>query len=300
MADEVTLRPNGGWDPRILVCACGDLIDVFVVLTERYAVIVDTLINRATASALLAIAREHGGRRQLLAINTHADWDHAWGNHALAGAGVPEQVPIIASRRCAQRLRARETHAELAAKRAAEPGRFDDVLLTAPTLLFDETLAIVGGDLTLQLFATPGHTADHISVFIPQIGTLLAGDAAELPFPFAASAAALPQLRQSLERMQALDPAAALFCHAPVAAGPEVLKQNRAYFDTLEHHCRAALAAGAPARPPAGADLEALVGFPYALAVPIDMDADALAGFYRPGHQAAIRMMLEHLGGGQP
>lgn len=52
-----------------------------------------------------------------------------------------------------------------------------------------------------------------------------------------------------------------------------------------------------PAHPPAEADVETLVGFAYRLAVPVDMDADALAGFYRPGHQAAIRMITEHLAG---
>lgn len=295
--DNVTLRPNGGWDPRILVCACGTLVDVFIIETERYVVIVDTLINTTTATALLEIARARLGRRQLLAINTHADWDHAWGNHVFAGPDAQQQAPIIASRRCAARLRSREARKSLATRRAAEPGRFDDVLLTPPTILFDDSLAITGGDLTLQLFATPGHQPDHIAIYIPQIATLLAGDAAELPFPFPASAAALPQLRESLARMQALDPGAALYCHAPVGAGPKVLEQNSAYFTTLEHHCRQALARGTPANPPADADVEALVEFPYALAVPIDMDAEALAGFYRPGHQASIRMMLEHVAG---
>ncbi len=89
----------------------------------------------------------------------------------------------------------------------------------------------------------------------------------------------------------------ALYCHASVTSGPKALEQNIAYFATLEHHCRAALAQGAPARPPADADVEALVSFPYAAAVPIELDAEALAGFYRPGHQAAIRMMLEYLDG---
>lgn len=297
MTDSVTVRPNQGWDPRILVCACGTLVDTFIVLTERYAVIVDTMINAATAGVLLEIAREHQGRRQLLVVNTHADWDHAWGNHVFAGPDAAYQAPIIASRRCAARLRHRDARKELAAKRAAEPGRFDDVLLTPPTILFDDSLAITGGDLTLQLFATPGHQPDHMAIFIPQIATLLAGDAAELPFPFAESAAAMPQISESLARMAALDPGVALYCHAPVTAGPKVLEQNIAYFTTLEHHCSAALAQGVPARPPADADVEALVGFPYAAAVPLEQDAEALAGFYRPGHQAAIRMMLQHVAG---
>src|SRR5205823_12393794 len=66
-------------------------------------------------------------------------------------------------------------------------------------ILFDDQLIIDGGDLTLRLFATPGHQPDHIAILIPEINLLLAGDAAESPFPFAESAAAMPQLRASLE-----------------------------------------------------------------------------------------------------
>src|SRR5262249_51632848 len=183
-------------------------------------------------------------------------------------------------------------------RRAASwPGRFDDVVLTPPTVLFDGRLAIDGGDLTLELFATPGHQPDHISVFIPEIRTLLPGDAAELPFPFVESAAALPAMRESLACMAALDPAAALYCHAPVDSGPGLLRQNMAYFDTIEQRCRAALARGVPGKPEAAADVEALAGFPFTEALPAGADEQALEGFYRPGHEAAIRAMLEHLSG---
>src|SRR6266540_344464 len=297
MTDTVSLIPNQGWDPRILVCRCGTLVDTFIVVSERYVVLIDTLINRRTAEALLEIAREHLAGRQLLAVNTHADWDHAWGNHVFAGPSAVLPAPIIASRRCAERLRSEAAQQKLAELRASAPGRFDDVALTPPSVLFEQRLAINGGDLTLELFATPGHKPDHIAIFIPEIRTLLPGDAAELPFPFVESAAALPALRASLARMATLDPAIALYCHAPVTSGPAVLQHNMAYFDTIERHCRDALAHGAPPRPGADADVEALVGFPYAEAVPADMDAAALAGFYRPGHQVAIRAMLEHLAG---
>ena len=295
--DTVIIVPNQGWDERVLVCRCGPLVDTFIVVAERYVVLVDSLINTRTATALLEIAREHLAGRQLLVVNTHADWDHAWGNQVFDGPGALYPAPIIASRRCAERLRAAESAQKLAERRAQQPGRFDDVRLTAPTVLFEQQLAIDGGDLTLELFATPGHRPDHIAVYIPEIRTLLPGDAAELPFPFVDSAAALPAMRESLARMAALAPASALYCHAPETSGPAVLQQNIAYFDTIERRCRDALARGAPARPAADADVEALVGFPYAEAVPADMDADALAGFYRPGHQTAIRATLEWLAG---
>ena len=295
--DTVTVVPNQGWDARILVCRCGTLVDTFVVVTERYVVLVDTLINTATAAALLEIARPHLAGRQLLAVNTHADWDHAWGNQIFDGPWALHPAPIVASRGCAERLRAAEAAHKLADLRARFPRRFDDVVLTPPTVLFDQRLAIDGGDLTLELFATPGHRYDHIAVYIPKIRTLLPGDAAELPFPFVESAATLPSMRDSLARMAALDPAVALYCHAPETSGPAVLRRNMDYYDTVERRCRDALARDIPACPAAEDDVEALVGFPYAEAVPPEMDADALAGFYRPGHQATIRAMLEWLAG---
>lgn len=295
--DRVELVPNGGWDERILVCSCGPLVNSFIVVTARYLVFVDTLINSATAGALLAIAEPWRAGRQLLAINTHADWDHAWGNHMFVGSQAPAPAPIIASRRCAERLRSPEAAEELAAMQAREPGRFDDVRLTPSTLLFEERLTIDGGDLTLELFATPGHRADHISIFIPELRALLAGDAAELPFPFVESAATMPDLRASLARLVALEPQTALYCHAPVGAGPDLLRQNSAYFDLVEGRCRKALARGVPAQPPADADLEELVEFPFAEAIPAGYDPAALEESYRSGHQATLRAMLEHLGG---
>src|SRR5262245_40704473 len=171
--DTVRLVPNQSWDARILVCRCGTLVDTFIVVTERYVILIDTLINPPTAAALLEIAREHLAGRQLLAVNTHADWDHAWGNQAFVGPGAAHPAPIIGSRRCAERRRSERERHKLAEMRASEPGRFDDVVLAPPTVLFEQQLRIDGGDLTLELFATPGHKPDHISVFIPEISTLL-------------------------------------------------------------------------------------------------------------------------------
>src|SRR5690349_14530642 len=113
MTDQVTLVPNAGWDPRILVCRCGTLVDTFIAVTERYLVLIDTLINSATATALLEIARPHLGGRQLLAVNTHADWDHAWGNHLFSGPSAVLPAPIIGTRLCAERLRSAEGQQKL-------------------------------------------------------------------------------------------------------------------------------------------------------------------------------------------
>ena len=67
------------------------------------------------------------------------------------------------------------------------------------------------------------------------------------------------------------------------------------YFDEVERRCRAALARGVPVRPPEGADVATLVGFPIAEALPPGMDAETLPDLYRRGHWAALRAMLEYL-----
>jgi glyoxylase-like metal-dependent hydrolase (beta-lactamase superfamily II) len=125
-----------------------------------------------------------------------------------------------------------------------QPDLFGDVVMTKPTMTFGDELWIDGGDLTLHLFPTPGHTPDHIAIFIPQISTLLAGDAAEIPFPIIRTAADLPIARASLSAMAALQPQAAFFCHAPPEVGPQLLHDNIAYYDALEEACRRALARG--------------------------------------------------------
>ncbi len=276
---SVSLAPNEGWDERILVVRCGKLVNSFIAVTERYVILIDTLINAQTASELLHIAGEFlVDGRQLLVVNTHADYDHCWGNQVFAGPSAIYPAPIIGTRRCAERFFLPETEQLLQAMTEQEPDVYGDVPLAPPTVLFDDQLIIDGGDLTLRLFATPGHQPDHVAIMIPQLGLLLPGDAAESPFPFAESAEAMPQLRASLAHMAALNPAMALYCHAPVTIGPDLLRQNIVYFDTLEQRCR-----------------DAIVNFPLIDAVP-PVDGEEYPEFYLDGHAAQVRLMLEYLG----
>ena len=300
-AAPVTLLPTQDWDPRILVCQYDLAMDdytlpmhVFIVVSRRYVVLVDTLVNQEIAGSLLDIARPHLAGRRLLVVNTHADYDHAWGNQFFLASDSPAAAPVIGTRRCAQRLRSRHERDQLDRLRREQPHLYANVQLTPPTILFDDTLTIDGGDLTLSLFATPGHTPGHCSLHIPEIRTLLAGDAAELPFPSAGDGG-LVDLRASLDRLAALHARTALYCHAPPSAGPALIDGNIAYFATLEARCRTALAHGTPARPAPDADLEQMIRFPFADAVPPGAESWAEPRFYRPAHHTAIRAMLDQL-----
>lgn len=298
--NNVTLIDNQGWDGRILVLANDALVQTFIILTDRFVVLIDTMINAATAVSLLQHARPHLANRQLLVINTHADYDHAWGNQVFAGPTARHPAPIIGSRRCADILRSPESADTLAQMVAHEPDIFNHVILTPPTILFDEQLTLDGGDLTLELFATPGHTPDHLSLYIPEIDTLFAADAAELPYPMARTTAGLPAMRQSLAKLAAYHAGRVFYCHAPVTTDGQLLQDNIAYFDKIEQACQAALAADTAVSWPSitDADLIAAVGLPYNEAVPTAEHWHSVHEYYQTkGHAHQLRAMLEHLTG---
>jgi glyoxylase-like metal-dependent hydrolase (beta-lactamase superfamily II) len=288
-SNSVEQVKNEGWDERILVFRNDELVNTFIIVTERYVVVVDTMINVETAVSLLNHAQQYLDNRQLLVINTHADYDHAWGNQVF-------EAPIIGTAQCAERLRDPVAQEYLEQMQEQEPDIFNDVILTPPTITFDDALTIDGGDLTLKLFITPGHTPDHISIYIPEIETLLAADAAEVPFPFARTAAGLPNMRASLVKLADFNAQTVLYCHAPATIGAQLLHDNIAYFDKLEAHCRAALAQGNPIKPDEDADVATLINLTFDEATPHNEHWQNVHEFYRTnGHTHQIRTMLEWL-----
>ncbi|HXF63670.1 MAG TPA: MBL fold metallo-hydrolase [Caldilineaceae bacterium] len=300
ITETVERLPNQGWDERIQVYRNGALVQVFVAATARFVVLVDTLINPRTAKAIMDQVQPLLAGRQLLVVNTHADFDHAWGNQLFAGPGAPYPAPILAHHRCAQEFDHPDAPAYLAQMQTEQPAIFGPVRLVKPTLTFDQELVIDGGDLTLRLFPAFGHTPDHIAIFIPEIATLLAGDAAELPYPAARSVAGLPEMRATLARLAALEAQTVLYCHAPPTIGPKLIQDNIAYFDALEAACRATLARDPTFDPDGVDDLAAAVGCTYAGVTPRGGAWDEVHPDYRGAlHEAQVRMMLAWLRGEQ-
>ena len=295
--NELQLIENQGWDERILVCRNGRLVDTFIVVTERFVVLVDTVINPQTAVQLLDYARPHlENGRQLLVINTHADYDHCWGNQLFAGETAVHSAPIIGSHLSPAKFQQEEAIAYLAKMQELEPGVFNEVVFTPPTLLIHDKFVIDGGDLTLELLPTPGHTDDHYSLFIPEIGTLLAADAAELPYPMARTPDGLPAMRDSLAKLAALPAETVLYCHAPVTAGRQLLLDNIAYFNAIEAACRAAIKRGLAPDLSEDVDVLALVDCAWETAVPQTEPWQNVHDYYKTsGHAEQIRAMLHCL-----
>src|SRR4051812_30235820 len=95
VAYKVTRVPNTGWDDRVRVFRHGPVVDTCAVVTERYLLLVDSGLSLAGAEQELALLADVLPGRQLLVLNTHADWDHYWGNGAFSGPTAHTPAPIL-------------------------------------------------------------------------------------------------------------------------------------------------------------------------------------------------------------
>ena len=296
--------PNGGWYARVRVFRAGDEVDTFALVTQRYLILIDTMSTPELSAEIMDMLASERDGRQLLVINTHADYDHCWGNATFATPGGTYPTPIIAHERCLARMRSVEARASLE-RRQQRDSRFASVRLVEPTITFDERLHIEGGDLTIECFPTPGHTEDHIALWVPELRLIFAGDAAEYPFPHVADGETLPILLRSLEHIAAFDPAVVLPCHGGTIT-PDLPARNLAYFATVERLTRAALAGGRVPPEAAGwtkpddqADIERLpelMDFSYEEALrQCGADIDSTPAFYRDFHQDAIKSTIGYV-----
>jgi hydroxyacylglutathione hydrolase len=103
-----------------------------------------------------------------LVVNTHWHSDHIGGNHRLQH---DYHIPIAAARRDAVAVNARDPQACLAAwlDQPIEPYRVDRPI--------DPGDRLQAGNAEWQILATPGHTPTHLSLFQPDEGILIVGDA---------------------------------------------------------------------------------------------------------------------------
>ncbi len=283
---------NGGWDARVHLFRAGDEVDTFALVTQQYLIVIDTMTTPEMARDIMQSLQRIRQGRHLLVINTHAHYDHCWGNAIFADIESRYAAPIIGHAKTREILLSQAAKDDLADKQAQQP-RLAQVKLAPPTLTFTDTFQIDGGDLALELLPTPGHTEDHIAVWIPRIALLLAGDAAEFPFPHVTRAEDLPVLRASLAKMQALGPQMVLPCHGGTTE-PTLLARNLSYFDEVARRCQAAQAAGTvPEDWATNEQLPDLIGFPYLEALRfVDADPGKTPKFYQRFHLDALRVTL--------
>lgn len=225
---SLRLLENGGWDPRIEVVEVGGFVRSHLIYTTHFTVVYDTLLGPLSGQWLADRVAQRAPGHPVLVVISHSDWDHCWGSQCFAGV-------ILGSELCAQRILGefgqQERH-----KKAQEHASYGAVKAVAPNVRVSGATTLDGGDLTLQLLPTRGHRPDHLAVYIPEIRTLLAGDAVETPFALldeGEPAEDLQDMQTSLKGFLELPVDWLLANHAPPQRGKALIEANLRYYQEL-------------------------------------------------------------------
>jgi glyoxylase-like metal-dependent hydrolase (beta-lactamase superfamily II) len=211
-------------------------VDAYIVITDRHVVVLDTLLCPEDVSAMVQSVSNELCGRSLLCIDSHADWDHAWGNCYFTGVNV---APIIAHEHCLTRLQSAEAHIELLDFQQRS-STFKNVFLLPPTIIFKQSFTIHDSNLTIEILHAPGHHLDQIVAWMPELRLLLAFDAVEDPLPIIEGANCVPHMFTTLEQLIALQPQRVLCSHGKTTS-PDQVKQNLAYVREIERRCKGVL-----------------------------------------------------------
>jgi glyoxylase-like metal-dependent hydrolase (beta-lactamase superfamily II) len=285
--------PEMSPDPRLRVFRrtmteldefAGMQVDAYVLLGEHSVVLLDTLLCPNDVAVILDAIRPTQNLRHLFCVNSHADFDHSWGNAFFAD----HHVPIVAHEACRARLLSPEAKAELSAYQARSP-LFQRVSLVAPTLTFGSTWTLYDPAWTLQLLHARGHSPDHLVAWLPELRILLAFDALESPLPSMENAA---EMFSTLEYLATLD-AAQVLCSHSSSTSPALIQENLAYLREIRRRAELAFERELPKL---GSDRQAAawLGYPFE-EVLAQANVKEDYAYYREAHEQNVRAVVRSL-----
>jgi len=260
-------------------------VDAYVVLGASHVVILDTLLCPADMAFVMAVIEPELGNRQVLCVNSHADWDHCWGNSYFKHT---RRAPILAHEECRQRLLSSEASTELYDYKK-KSALFAGVTLVPPTLTFREQLMIADESMSIELLYAPGHCRDHIVAWLPALSLLLAFDTVEKPLPCIEESACTPLMFSTLRRLAALN-AQHVLCSHGSNASPALLHENLAYLEEIERRARLFL----QKHTPTATELEqaaTLINYPFDEVV-VSLTESFDRTFYSQAHEQNVQAIL--------
>jgi glyoxylase-like metal-dependent hydrolase (beta-lactamase superfamily II) len=211
------LQPDGGWGWS----------NAGLVTADGASLLIDTLFDlHLTREMLDAMARQTAAHPIRIAVNTHGDPDHCFGNELL-----PEGIEIWASttaRDAMVRSTPEFVHSMVTARDRGEEVThffrtrfstfdFEGITLRPPTHTFDGHAELRVGDREVHLHELgPGHTPGDTIVHVPDAGVVFTGDlvfANDTPLMWAGP---VESWLSALDRILALRPALVVPGHGPV------------------------------------------------------------------------------------
>ena len=199
--------------------------------TRDGLVLVDTG-SRETANQTLAVLRRWDDGPVHTVIYTHGHIDHTWGARLLdqeADANGTARPHIIAHRNVLNRFQRYDTtqglNSLVMGRQFNQPGYSFPDDHRRPDQVYDDSLALTVGGVSIALSHGRGETDDATFVWLPERRILISGDFVIWVFPNAGNPRKVqryaPDWAAALRRMRTLDPAVLVPGHGPVVFGTE-------------------------------------------------------------------------------
>jgi cyclase len=239
------LSPNGSWQET----------NTGLIVGDGESLLVDTLVDLPHTRSMLALMRPLTDKCPIRhVVNTHADGDHCWGNELVAGA------EIISSNACYEEMQELSPRAFMSlgtlGALATVVGRLPGlsryrrigawwqamiapynarpVTLALPSHRFTGELTLSVGGREVQLIEVgPMHTRGDVLVYVPDAGTLFAGDALFIDVTPALWAGPLQRWIAALDKIQQMDVRCIVPGHGPITNkhGVRALKDYWTFLD---------------------------------------------------------------------
>jgi glyoxylase-like metal-dependent hydrolase (beta-lactamase superfamily II) len=238
------LQPDGSWGWS----------NAGLVTDGECTLLIDTLYDLSLTAEMLKAMRDAvpAAARIETLVNTHANGDHCYGNTLVEGAR------IVTSERTAQEM-PELPPAAMAAVVEQAPGMgelgefflrcfgafdFAGIELALPDETFSGELTINVGDRRLDLYEVgPAHTRGDTLIHVPADRLIFTGDILFSGAHPIAWAGPVSNWIAACDRILAMDVEVIVPGHGPIA-GPDAVREERAYFEYLYDRARALHAEG--------------------------------------------------------
>lgn len=238
------LQPDGSWGWS----------NAGLVVDGEATLLVDTLYDLALTEQMLQAMRRAvpAAARIDTLVNTHANGDHCYGNQLVGGARIlasertAAEMPELPPAAMAALVEQAPAMGELGAFFLECFGAFDfkGIELALPDETFSGELNMRVGGLELALLEVgPAHTRGDTLVHVPAQRVLFSGDILFSGAHPIAWAGPVSNWIAACERILAMDVETIVPGHGPLA-GPDAVRELKAYFEYLYEQARACHAQG--------------------------------------------------------
>jgi glyoxylase-like metal-dependent hydrolase (beta-lactamase superfamily II) len=191
--------------------------NVYIIFGDEHVFVLDTFLGNDSMKTVHRLIADEGYMDKLIVVfNSHADYDHYWGN------GAFKDATIVGHEHCKERILS-EGEASLVKYADHQRGEIE---LVPPNRTFQETMIFEGEGV--RFFHTPGHSLDSSSCFDERDGVLFVGDNVESPIPYL-NHVNFNQYIRSLNSFLEIDWKYIVAGHDPILDKPDLVRENIEY-----------------------------------------------------------------------